>query len=694
MGDRLKKKTFRQFTKAICDMYTAVYEVDVYHNLLYTWKGVFGEYLLSGNEKNYLEYAGRIGEKYIHPDHLQEYRNWIDLEAVLKDFRKGMQFRELVLPARQHKGKYRWFLIQMQLTELTEDICAAMIFVKDVHDIREEELSHQKTFYDAFQLMRAVTSAYDLLISANLTQNTYYMIGYNRFLNHSVADSGTFDLLISDGAKTIPEHHRKRFLQTFSRENLIKQYQAGNPSVYLEHQQYSDDGSLHWISTDVMFVENPYNDDILEITISRCIDKVKQEEEENKKILQDALSLAEQANTAKSDFLSRMSHDIRTPMNSIIGMTVIGLSHLNEPDKIKDCLSKIHTSSKYLLSLINDILDLSRIERGKMSITKEPFDFFNMVQGIAAMISTSAGEKNQTFTFHVSDQVDQVYLGDELRIRQIFMNLLSNAQKYTPEGGAFSLTVLSTRTTKTTSFLRFQVKDNGIGIHPHMVDKIFDPFVQDVHSNFRQGSGLGLAITQNLVHLLGGSISVQSRLNQGSCFTVELPLQRLPQSEATALGDEKALPKDPSLCPDPAAQETDPTAIRFHGEKLLVVEDLELNQEILAEILKMKNLSVDLASDGREAVEKFCASAPGEYAMILMDIHMPNMDGYEATKAIRQMDREDASSIPIYAMTADAFSSDVTKALASGMNGHLSKPVDVPRLTSVLMQELSGRPAS
>lgn len=702
MVEQMRYKTFQQLASVLCDMYEAVYEGDMYKERMYIWKKRDRGMLFPGIQIVYDQYIQEISAEYVHPDYREEYMRWMARASVIADFSEENRERKWNVLLKSVDGAYRWNLIHMQCVDKSEHSMEVITYIKDIHEQQLAEIERQQKVLEALQLMWAVDSAYDMVVSANLTQNSYYMIGCEHFLNHSAPTSGRFDDLIEFGKATVPESHKEAFVNAFSREHLLKAHREGRRSVYLEHQQYSDDGEIHWISTHVMFTENPYNDDILEITVSRNIDKVKEAEEKNRKVLLDAMHLAEQANQAKTDFLSRMSHDIRTPMNVISGMTEVARMYLDDRDKVEECLGKIDTTSHYLLSLINDVLDLSKIERGKMSVESEPFDFQCMIEGIETIIRSQAEEKEQTFLLHVARSVRPYYIGDELRIRQILMNLLGNAHKYTQNGGQFSLTVDLMQSAEDVSRVCFRVEDNGEGIREDCLTEIFDPFYQTRRSDSRRGSGLGLAITQNLVHLMDGSIHVKSEVGKGSCFTVEIPLKHL---AGEALADMEAKSekqadtrwgmhdgqeegdvhewktgKAENACEDPD----------FHGEKILLVEDHELNREITVTILESRNLIVDTAVDGQDGVDVFAASGQGEYAMILMDIQMPVMNGYEAAKAIRRLDREDAKTIPIYAMTADAFSGDVAKALASGMNGHLSKPVDFRKLTAVLKRHIGS----
>ncbi len=534
---------------------------------------------------------------------------------------------------------------------------------------KEEFLKYREV--EALQLMNAISGSYDLIISVNLTQNSYYMVNYDNFLNHCAEDMGVFDDLIIAGASSVPEPYHQQFIEKFSRENLIRAYKEGKKYVYLEHKQMADDGEVHWVSTNVMFMENPYTGDLLEITLSRQIDEEKKKEEESKALLKNALLLAEQANNAKTDFLSRMSHDIRTPMNAIIGMTTIAEASVDDKDKVKDCLKKIGSSSRFLLGLLNDILDLSKIESGKMAMTREGFNLRTMIDDLTIVANANAENKSQNFVVEVKEDVGEYYIGDEVKIHQVLMNLLSNAHKYTNEGGCYSLTVSRRKETSNHDIIRFVVEDNGIGISKDFLDKLFEPFAQEADDSGRSGSGLGLAIAQNLVHMMEGSLTVESEVGAGSRFIVEIALKKSTEVIVPTRTVNHAEIVDDNV---------------FVGKKVLVVEDNEMNQEVAKTLLEMHNLQVDVAYDGENAVDMFLASEKGEYLAVLMDIQMPRMDGYETTRCIRNSNHPEAKTMPIYAMTANAFSTDVMAARANGMNGHIAKPVDF----NVVAQELAS----
>lgn len=385
------------------------------------------------------------------------------------------------------------------------------------------------------------------------------------------------------------------------------------------------------------------------------------------------LEKAEADNRAKSEFLSRMSHEIRTPMNAIVGLTDLTAMTEGLPEKVSKNLEKIKTSSKYLLSLINDILDMSRIENGKMTLAAENFSMHEMLSDIENMLQQDAA--NRSLEFDLKESIDHdVVVGDELRLRQVILNLLSNAFKFTRAGGRVLLRISEESSSENEVSYKILVRDTGIGIAQEEQRRIFVSFEQ-LGSNYSksQGTGLGLAISRNIVHLMGGELFLKSELGKGSefYFTVTLPkgqMEKKPVSEAA------------------------PRERRFDGAEILLAEDNDLNAEIAMELLRMQGAVVTRAENGREALELFKQSAQGEIKAILMDIQMPEMNGLEATAAIRALPRPDAATVPIIAMTANAFQEDKESAMAAGMNGFVPKPIDVTALYEELYHNM-GVPA-
>ncbi len=522
--------------------------------------------------------------------------------------------------------------------------------------------------------------------------------------------------------------------------------------------------------------------------------------------LEEALRAAEAANQAKSRFLSSMSHDIRTPMNAIMGMTSIGLSHIDEKARVQDCLSKIQTASAHLMSLVNDVLDMSRIDSGRLTLSEEPFSLADLVHDIAVIVLPQARQKNQELQIEIGRIEEEVLLGDELRLRQILVNIIGNAVKYTQEGGAIQVGLTAQRTAGEGPVeLAFSCRDNGIGMSPAFLEKIFIPFerVRSAAVSKIEGTGLGMSIVKSLVDRMGGRITVESREGEGSCFRVELSLPAAPRSRgrltlpegAVVLvaesGEERArrigeclaeggltpvrtrtgmasvtwlteaqyeerlpcalllgqeLEDMPVLevaahvrqlagreFPIVLVSEDDWAQIEYRatragvsafvpcplfssrlldtlselmggdrgdqsaggdlnadysGSRVLLVEDNELNQEIAVELLGLTGVQVEVAGDGAQAVDMFAAAPADYYDLIFMDVQMPVMNGYEATRRIRQMDREDAGRVWIVAMTANAFVEDVRLSREAGMNEHVSKPVDLERLQEILRAQL------
>ena len=393
--------------------------------------------------------------------------------------------------------------------------------------------------------------------------------------------------------------------------------------------------------------------------------------EEISAIIQNRLNLERHdlSAKAKSDFLARMSHEIRTPMNGIIGMTEIALKDGQTEERRIDCLRKIEYSSEYLLGLINDILDMSKIESGKMRLIEEKCNLMEMIQGLRPLLEAKLNENNIQYIADIQLK-NHWFMADSLRLNQVLVNLLGNALKYSRPDGHVWLTVRETEEEKGFSNLYFQVRDDGIGIAPEKQRLIFRQFEQaDNSENARkQGTGLGLAISRRIVRMMDSDIKLESEPGKGSSFSFNVKLQPVSGEKTTVTRQ--------------------PEEISFPGKRILVVEDNELNMEIICTILENYGIETEQAVNGKEAVRRMEESVPGYYDMIFMDIMMPEMDGLEATRTIRNLDREDCKKIPIYAMSANAFDEDVKRSLASGMNGHLSKPVNLQVLEKTLQKVL------
>ncbi|MCM1328267.1 MAG: ATP-binding protein [Ruminococcus sp.] len=396
-------------------------------------------------------------------------------------------------------------------------------------------------------------------------------------------------------------------------------------------------------------------------------------EQKHREELNEALNMAESANRAKTAFLNNMSHDIRTPMNAIIGFTNLSLKHLDDAKLLEDYLGKISRSSSHLLSLINDVLDMSRIESGKVVIEEKPENLADILQNVRSIIQTDISAKQLELNITENVTNGDVYC-DKLRLNQVLLNLLSNAMKFTPSGGSVSLTLAEKGTHDGLADYELRVKDTGIGMSKEFAATIFEPFTRERTATVSgiQGTGLGMSITKNIIDLMNGTIEVQSEKDKGTEFIINLTL-RLQEEQNAAKREEPQ-----------AAEE-----ISFKGSRLLLVEDNELNREIATEILKEWGFLIETAENGSEAVDAVKNSQPGYFSAVLMDVQMPVMNGYEASRAIRALDDPELSKILIIAMTANAFEEDKQEAMNAGMNDHVGKPIDVPVLLNTLQKYLS-----
>ena len=469
------------------------------------------------------------------------------------------------------------------------------------------------------------------------------------------------------------------------------------------------DGTVKILTMTYSYVSAENSWDGIESFYSVGIDVTKEREEQERqsKALEEAYQTARVANSAKTNFLSSMSHDIRTPMNAIMGMTTIAKANLDSKEKVCSCLDKIDTSSQHLLNLINEVLDMSKIESGKIDLTLEEVNLHGLLKSVSEICRPLISQKHQEFRSSIAQVRHKEVIADGERLKQVMLNLLSNAIKYTPEGGRISLRIneLYSPNPKKSQY-EFICIDTGIGISEDFRPYVFEPFwrAEDPRISKSQGTGLGMAITENIVRMMNGTIRVESKTGAGSKFTASIPLDfcRTGIASENRTGESRDSGNEPS-CPPEAAENGQNSGradagpalesafginrkSAVAGKRILLAEDNDINREIAEELLKMEDVNVDAVENGRQALEAFAASKEGEYDAILMDIQMPVMNGYDAAAAIRALDREDAGTIPIIALTANAFTADVAKARELGMNDHVAKPIDINRLYIVLQK--------
>ncbi len=432
--------------------------------------------------------------------------------------------------------------------------------------------------------------------------------------------------------------------------------------IYLENDAYYLDDSHEKI---VMSIKN----------ITRNYLAARKQKQE----LQDALDKAYEANNAKSSFLSRMSHDMRTPLNAVLGLTSEEIIESLSPEEILSNMRTVHNSGQYLLGIINDILDMSKIENKKLELNPEPYSFKEFESVIKNIVGEQCKNKNIKFEIPVGEGVQQYYFVDKTRFNQIMVNLLSNAIKFTPEGGKVGLYAIALDNDEEMQSVRFIVKDNGMGMSKDFIPRAFDSFSQEGHDEDGglKGTGLGLSIVKSLVTMMNGTIRIESELGIGTSFIVDLKLKTVPEKES-----EKLIEKSEKK------ENTEAETNQLKGKQILLCEDNEINAQVAEMLLTHVGCIVTMARNGEEGVRTFKASKENFYDCILMDIRMPVMDGFMATKAIRALDRLDAKTIPIIAMTANAFDDDVKQSRESGMNAHLAKPIETVKLYETLTEFL------
>lgn len=615
----------------------------------------------------------KYAQKALHPDDLECFNENFSRESMLCMFTEGKKQITRRLRRRADNGSYRTVEFTAARIGNQEDECWCVLVFRDVQD---ELLLEQERNVEISQLATAAKAAYQMLIAVNLTQNTYHMVEYQRFPVKAPDPEGRFDELIEFEMEAVHPDYREEFRSKFTRKALTEAFQRGECILSMDVPHIGEDGIYHWNSTQVVKVESPYTHDLIEITLSRNIDeerRVQQEtlekERQAKLLLEDALKKAEKANKAKSDFLSRMSHDIRTPMNAIIGMTELAQLHIGDEEKQRDYLNKIASSGAHLLGLINEILDVSKIESGVMELSESPLNLRALAGEAAEMVRISMENSQQEFQVDIDESFDPWVMGDARRIRQVLVNILENASKYTGQRGKITFSVCEfKKEEQRTGTYRFIIEDTGIGMKPEYMEHIFEPFnrADDSRTSKVPGTGLGMTIVKNLISMMDGDIRVESEYGKGSRFTVTLCLDKCGNTGEAI---------QPAVSGPEAA---------YRGLRVLLVEDNELNRQIASEMLKLLGVRVEMAENGREAVEAVCSHPALYYDAVFMDVQMPVMNGYEATREIRGSGMERIGELPIIAMTADAFAEDVKRARLSGMNGHLAKPVSIELLRGAL----------
>ncbi|WP_347559916.1 response regulator [Clostridium sp. AM58-1XD] len=594
-----------------------------------------------------------------------------NIEKILEGLRLGSGLVSYTREAIRLDGSHGWISVLMErlINADGQDVIQAIFM--DITALKAfQTAQEQERLIENYYLRAATCTAYPLIVSINLTQNQYncFLAEQQSFVGER---TGVFDEMVSVNAEYTYPSYREDFCAFMSRKNIMKKFADGEHELYMEVRQEGVDGKYHWISIQIINVENPVGSDMLAIELVKVLDKQRAEQARQEQLLRDALAAARAASDAKTDFLSRMSHDIRTPMNAIIGMTTIGQLKYDDAVRVKDCFHKIDASSKFLLSLINDILDMSKIESGKMELSREPFEFSAFFEEIVSIIYPQALNKNISFEVHHKEPLEKFYIGDELRIKQIVMNLLSNALKFTPEGGIIVLELEEKKRTNGFAYLDFTVSDNGIGMAEEFMDKIFQPFEQEEQGGARNkaGSGLGLSIVYNLVHMMGGFLNVKSQKGRGTSFQVTLPL---------GVTDD-----------DLEAERERKNRELLKGTRVLVADDdVYVGEEATAILTDIGARCVYVDSGEKAVREVQEAVDEGWYFDIAMiDWRMPGMNGIETTRRIRTITGPDTTIIII---SAYDWSSIEKEAREAGADYFIAKPLFKSRIYHVFSHLENG----
>ena len=527
----------------------------------------------------------------------------------------------------------------------------------------------------ANETAQVLGNTYYALYRVNYERETYEMIKGSDYVRSRIPAFGPYGELLRTAGEVVEAEAFRDFTKSFSCEN-IRQLVDRQVSDYGGEFLRRFGGEYRWVSVRVLF------DSALEAQeVVLCFREVEREKErqlQERRLLEDALQLAKQNEQSKQAFFRNMSHDMRTPLNAILGSSELARQHLDEPQRAAGYLDRIDSSGRYLLGLINDILEMARVEHGQVQLESRPFDLRKCVDDCLAAFRMQAGREGKALRENFAAGPETV-VGDERRIQQILNNLLSNAFKFTPAGGEITLSVRQTEPGEYGRY-EFAVADTGIGMSPEFLRRIFEPYAREMRFGDRaaSGTGLGMSITRSLAALMGGEIQVESEPGKGSRFTVVLPLPSAEPGQAGPAAEAAAR----------AAARPDAGAFTLEGLSLLLAEDNEINMEITTEMLAARGVRVAQAFDGAEAVELFRQSAPFAFDAVLMDMQMPGLDGCAAARQIRALPRADAQSVPIIAVTANAFAEDVAATAAAGMDAHISKPIDFKKLAQALEQLL------
>lgn len=699
-------------------------EQEMYRVAMEASAAVMYEYLMDSD--TFISYEPRLGEgilrgelhpyskalveqQIVHPD---------DVPMVIDNICKGRAeaFEVRCATPGGKKGEYIWYRVNSRLIQEDGKPGRVVGALYNIHSMKSLLFENSERLHMNQSALLAINGVYVSIFYVNLPQDSYYGVRVPDARETKLLPrAGKFSsILRSYILNQVDDTDWHKIELMCDKDWLMQMITQKNEHMEAEFRMAAGASeSPMWLRLEIHLVAMEGGRPKTVILAFRNISSEKQKELEHreeerkaKQALEEAYAAANRANQAKSEFLSKMSHDIRTPMNAILGMAAVAEGYLEDKAKVADCLSKIRMSGDHLLGLINAVLDMSKIESGSVCLTESVFSLNGMMREIGLMIRPDTEQKEQHLEVYVGDLSHDAVYGDLVRVKEILLNLLSNAVKYTPKKGCIRAALEEKPSGKDhVGCYEFTVEDNGIGMSPAFQEKMFTPFERAADARVRgiQGTGLGLAITRNLVQMMNGTIQVENRLDEGTRFVVTVFMKlagEKPEEDGQAPGKAKDKAGEPAG-EKAGAQTAGEKAGRCHntgnpsgtaafepGARILLAEDNDLNREIVQELLMLQGLETACAVNGREAVDLFAGNPPGTYALILMDIQMPVMNGYEASRAIRTMgergERPDGAEIPIIALTANAFADDVYRAKQAGMSEHIAKPLEIDRLLEVM----------
>ncbi|MCI9336195.1 MAG: response regulator [Lachnospiraceae bacterium] len=635
----------------------------------------------NGGKGRYTQFYQRALESSVYPEDLDKFRKCMSPEHMRRRAEETQDYSEEICSYRLQGPREQW--LEQHVTYIRSGGQVLVnILGRDITKEKLEERERLKLEQEQASIINSLSSMFFATYYGDLEQNQ--MRGMNQLedVREVLGDRTDYDTALRTYAETfVHPEDRANYLYTMSSKNLRQVLKREQPFVTFAYRKMperadSSPDDYGWIRATAVLARTDEEGRASGVVYAaQDVTESKRKEMREQRAIQAACEAANHANASKSEFLSRMSHDIRTPMNGIMGMTKIASENVQDHERVRDCLGKIAVSGSSLLSLVNEILDMSELESGNVDLVADEFKISGLIEDVVSALQPRAAEKGLELRSSHGDVEHQEVIGDKGRISQVFSNILSNSIKFTPEGGRLSLTVVERETKKYgCCFYDFVFEDNGIGMDQEFLPHIYEPFsrAEDSRISRIEGTGLGMTIAQNIVRMMGGFIKVESALGKGTRVTVTLLLKLHKGAGDTADVAQKA-------------EETNADA-RFTGRRILLVEDNIINQEIAMEIIGATGAAVECASDGKKGLELFESMPEGYFDMILMDIQMPVMNGYEATRAIRKLPRRDVLSIPIIALSANAFAEDVAVGREAGMNEHMAKPLDVAQLTAAMIR--------